>query len=137
MRPAIRQQKDHHKWGDAASAASATYPGDEPDMARQEFAADADVNILLQRFGVNAQTRGQGTYTTVDYDLDLQEAMHVIRDVKAAHAQLPPKLHAEFPRWTDFLAAIERGDVKIHVGEDEPKGEPSAPPRTPPSNPNS
>lgn len=80
------------------------------DMTRQEFKEDADINVLLSRFGVNHQQRTL-TYGEIDFNIDLQSATHAVRDAKAAHSRMSPEIQALYPTWQRFVTGIANGKV--------------------------
>lgn len=80
------------------------------DMARQEFKDDADINVLLSRFGVNHQQRTL-QYGEMDFNIDLQQATHAVRDAKDAHSRMSPEIQALYPTWQQFVSGIASGRV--------------------------
>lgn len=111
----VRSQADEN--GDAISKATAIDFSDAKDMTRQEFKDDADINILLKRFGLNQQLR-QMTFTEVNYDLDLQQAFAAIKEARAIASTVPDELREKYPNWRAVLNATETGqyqqDLAIH-----------------------
>lgn len=126
MHPAVRTQADGEQ--DLFSAASVLDCAAEGnlDTARQEFKQEADINVLLQRFGINAPQK-QVTFQDVDFDLDLQTALAAIATARAVHRSLPPELRADFPTWQALLTAVDRGEVTI---SDKPPEVPAPKPST-------
>ena len=90
------------------------------DMARQEFAAEADINVMLSRFGV-APARGAPTYGEWDDTLDLQQAIASVTEARAAYAELPPELRNKFSSMDDLLRAYNNGSLVIKDGEVPPQ----------------
>lgn len=90
--------------------------------ARQEFKDEADVNKILQRFGVTAPQR-QVIYESVDYDLDLQTAHIAIDQAKEMHQKLPRDLREKYPTWQAILNAIHNGSLKIDLDQAEANAE--------------
>lgn len=79
------------------------------DLARQEFKDEADLNILLKRFGVGGAMQRPLSWGQADYDLDLQRAIGAVEDAKRAHRAMPEELRKIYPTWRDMLNAIESG----------------------------
>lgn len=94
------------------------------DMARQEFAKEADINYMLSRFGVTPE-RGAPTYGEWDDSLDLQQAIASVAEAKAAYNDLPEKLKEKFASMEDILTAYNNGSLVIKDGDVpvEPKTE--------------
>ena len=78
---------------------------------RQEFAQEADINYILDRFGVNQQQRPV-TYGEVDYTVDLQQTLHAAEQLKRAHLNVPDELRDKYPTWESVLAAAETGEYQ-------------------------
>lgn len=83
-----------------------------PDMARQEFKEEADINYMLSRFGIT-QPRGTPTYGEWDDTIDLQSALQSVSDARSAFNQLDKTLRDKFPRMEDLLTALENGSLVI------------------------
>lgn len=113
--PAVRTQNDGR--GDEYSRLTGHNFPRQHDTARQEFKADADVNLLLKKFGVG-QVRGPGEYRTIDYGVDLQTALAAVDAAKRAHATLPADVRGQYPTWQSMLAAAESGELTLSTKED-------------------
>lgn len=114
-KPAVRQQHDGMQ--DAYSDEAAIDCTTKPDLARQEFKTESDVNNILNRFGVPI---ANGTFgTEVDYTIDLQHALGAITDARRAHRNLPENLREKYPTWQSLLNALESGSLEMK-NEDEP-----------------
>lgn len=87
-----------------------------PSLTRQEFAAEADINQLLKRFGVTSRIPEWGK--SIDFNLDLQTALGAIRDVKRAYRELPENLRAKYKSWQSLMNAIDQG--RLVLNQDEP-----------------
>lgn len=81
---------------------------------RQEFGADADVNIFLKRYGVTPGVPFQGG--EVDYDLTLQDAHLLVRSSKEAFRRLPGEVRKQFPTWEALFDAATAGRVAVKDG---------------------
>lgn len=113
MHPAIRTQQDG--LGDIYSV-NGGIDASQGDVARQEFKADADINLMLAKFGVFAPQK-QVYFGDVDYGIDLQQALAAIADAKQAWQVMPPEIKKEFPTWKELLNALESGQIKLNEGE--------------------
>lgn len=117
---AIRKQGDD--LGDTYSAlTSITEMGQ--DMARQEFKNEADVNVILSRFGAFAPQRFVEYGRAVDYGLDLQTALEAVAAARRAHGQLDQELRDKFPTWQSLLNALDSGEFKLEANK-PPAAEP-------------
>lgn len=134
---AVRYQWDDRQ--DEVSQASGLDCSSEgfPDTARQEFKDDADINILLDRFGVETMVRQvtQDNFTTVDFDIDLLQAMDAIGAAKSAFGKLHPEIQEKYPTWQDVLTAIDAGELTmdangnpLDLSEEKPKETPKSDP---------
>lgn len=100
---------------------------ENPDMARQEYAQEADVNYMLSRFGIT-QPRGAPTFGEWDDSIDLQIALESVREARRGFNTLPKELREKFGTLEEFLTAVDNGSLIIK-DEEEPK--PPAPPVPP------
>lgn len=100
------------------------------DRTRQEFKDEADINKLLYRYGVGliAPTPPSGNGNTIDYDLDLLQAMEAIQQAKTTWANLPQAIKNDYPSWQQFLNAIDRGEIRITDTPPAPTPEPTPEP---------
>lgn len=106
---AIRSQGDGLQ---PAYSTATRFINDGPDMTRQEFKQEADINNILKRFGVGALQR-QGIYgTEVDYNLDLQQAITATREAQDAYTRLPTALKNRYSTLDDFIAGYNAGHIK-------------------------
>lgn len=85
-----------------------------PDMTRQEFKAETDVNQILARYGVDGIQR-RPEYAEVDYNMDLQQALDSITQTERALAKLPPELLEKYGTWERMLAGAYNGSVKADL----------------------
>ena len=91
---------------DEVSNATGLDTGDETPV-RQEFAHDADINVLLNKY--NVDPRGRPIEFKVDYTLDLQQAIHAVEMAKGTVDHVPPELRNQFPTWQAVLNGAENG----------------------------
>lgn len=130
-----RRQSDN--LGDEISKQTA-YRNTGPELTRQEFKDEANLNILLARFGVNQQVRQNANFTEVDYNLDLQTALGAIDAARRANMKVPEELRAKYPNWLAVLEGAETGEYGKDLQdlatrkETEKKAEASAPPKVTP-----
>lgn len=85
-----------------------------PDMTRQEFKDETNVNWLLQRYGVNIPQKPI-QYGQVNFDLDLQQATSAVQEVKRVYARMPDEVKKKYPTWQALLLAIENGTVGFDI----------------------
>lgn len=101
MHPSQRTQSDQR--GDAVSLESGiSFPPDE-DIARQEFADEADINKLLMRFGVQSRPLVFGEF---NQDLDLLTAFELVAQAEEALGKLPREVIERHGGIAGTLAAI-------------------------------
>lgn len=86
------------------------------DMARQEFKNDADINYMLNKFGITPE-RGAPTFGEWDDTLDLQQALTSVAEAKTAYAELPTELKNKFGSMEELLKAYNNGSLVITEGE--------------------
>lgn len=110
---------------DASDGAIDEYGKENKDMARQEFAKEADIGYMLGRFGVVPQ-RGSPTFGTVDDTVDLQSAINATIEAKAAYYKLPKELRDKFDSMEQFLNAVANGSLEIK-NENAPEPAPQPP----------
>lgn len=112
---AIRSQADTK--GDHYTQMTGLYCPPEEDMTRQEFKNDADINILLRRFGVNTPQRPGATFGEVDYDLDLHTAMQATLQLHHAWSKAPADVRERYPSPNDLFHATQTGELKTFLQE--------------------
>lgn len=82
------------------------------DMARQEFAKEADINYMLSRFGV-VPARGAPTYGEWDDSVNLQSALDSTREAREAYKRVPEEIRKRFTSMEQLLSAVENGSLVI------------------------
>ena len=110
----VRSQAD--TLGDQISAETAFDTGTE-SFTRQEFKDEADLNILLGRFGVNQQVRQDPRFMEIDYNLDLQSALAAVDAARRANYDVPQELRAKYPDWRTVLNGAESGEYQKDLQE--------------------
>lgn len=118
----------------------------EPSKTRQEFADDANINVIVERFGIghemplNTRPPMSGDFTNLP---DYKTALDMIRAADDVFGSLPAKIRARFnndpAQYIDFLEDPENEDEAVKLGlatkapivQDPPKGvTPQDPPKT-------
>lgn len=112
MKPAIRTQTDELQ--DSYSLLTALDCSNLPDMTRQEFKDETDVNKILARFGVNTPMR-QPIYGAVDYDMDLQQSLAAIKTAQQTADKLPKQLRDKYYHWEMLLEGMRSGQFKTDL----------------------
>lgn len=115
-KPAERQQDDNQQelYSRATDFDVTKYGKEGESLTRQEMKDDADVNLMLSRYGVTGTGR-QPVFGEVDFNLDLQTAMHAIRDAQDAYARVPAELKAKYPTWQALLNALDSGTLVLDM----------------------
>lgn len=106
MHHAIRTRHDER--GQEYSNRFAISFVDTTSVARQEFKDEADINIMLKRFGVNHQQRTL-TFGEQDYTIDLQAALSAIDQSKRVYARMAPEVKEIYPTWQKFVSGLNSG----------------------------
>lgn len=112
MHRAIRYQADDKF--DEYDARVVTNFDPAEDMTRQEYAADADINTLLRRYGVGVPQK-QVVYGEADFSMDLQQAFGAVEAAKRMFDQLPGELKKKYPTWQAVLNAIESRQLALDL----------------------
>lgn len=72
---------------------------EEPSLTQQSFAVDADINVLVQRFGLTnipVVPFDPSAYGDFSEAPDLREALEIMRDAKEGFAALPARVRRRF-----------------------------------------
>lgn len=85
----------------------------EEDRTRQEFAAEADINVILRRFGAGGFEPRPVRFGVQDFNDDLQGVMIAAREAQDAFERLPEKLRRRYPSWNELLPALETGEATL------------------------
>lgn len=109
MRPPIADHQDPSALGDVPIDCSTL-----PDLARQEFKADSDVNTIVNRFkrGVIPLTFPV-QYGERDFELDLQAGLEAQRRLGEAFRKLPAEVRGRYVSWEEVAQAVARGDLEF------------------------
>lgn len=110
--PAIRTQVDG--LNPEYSVETGLDCSDRPDLARQEFKDETDVDKVLARYGVDGLKR-RPEYSEVDYNMDLQTSLESIREAERAIAKLPTELRGKYSTWERLLDGAYNGEFKTDL----------------------
>lgn len=113
MKPAIRTQVDDRQLD--FSILTAFDNSAEPDPVRQEFKDEADVNVMLNKFGMNVPMQRQPQFGETDFDLDLHSAYIAVDRVNHAMQALPPELREKYPTAARLLDAMNSGELEADL----------------------
>jgi len=108
MHKATRTQIDGK--GDLYSEMTTVDCSQSQDMARQEFKDDADINIMLSRFGVNQQQR-QVHFGDADFTIDLQQGLAAIEQTRRVYNRATPEIKNLFPTYEKWMTGMNNGQV--------------------------
>lgn len=102
----------------ARSIACATdFSEDTPrnrSVTKQEFADEANINKLFERYGVMHQQRTT-FFGEMDYNIDLQQAIDATDQSKKAYSRMTPEIKQLYPTWKKFVNAMATGDLEKEV----------------------
>lgn len=98
--------------GDIVSDQCRLWPDPSETGARQEFKMDADVNVLLRRFGAVPSTAGL-RYGETDDSVDLLTALEAQSRAVAVFDGLPASLRALYGSWQELAADLSAGRVRV------------------------
>lgn len=104
----------HDGLGDAMSAITATV-NEDPSETQTQFTAECDINNILDRYtrGQLPEQRPVKFGETIDYSMDLQNALDAVSDMKHAHAVgVPPELQNLYPDWQSWVNAAANGSYE-------------------------
>lgn len=107
-----------------------TDPDNNPDtrsLTRQEFKAEADINNILKKFGVDS-FNNQPILDSMDYDTNLHQAMELLAAANALHRDLPEQLRAKYPTRAAIIEGLDSGQF---ITDLEAINNPPAPPAAP------
>lgn len=130
---AIRSQADNLQ--DEMSQLTGLDCTEDRDLARQEFAQEADVNYLLKQYGVNAPMKQPIYGQEVNYDLELAHAYEAIDDARRFFDAAPDELKTQFPTWQSMVNGMANGTYTQALLdlEKKQKAEKETPPVSPKS----
>nr|QJB20329.1 MAG: internal scaffolding protein [Microvirus sp.] len=85
----------------------------DADPTRQEFAQEADINWLVQRYGGQFAGGVPPKYGDNDFDIDLTTAYERMAEAQAMFDALPLKLRQAYPSITSLVEALEGGELSL------------------------
>lgn len=85
----------------------------EEDKARQEFKDEADVNVILRRFGAGGFEVRPVRYGVQDMDADLQSVYRAAELAQEGWLRLPEHVRRRYPGWPELLDAVDRGEAVL------------------------
>lgn len=130
---AIRTQADD--LGDDYAIATTIDCTAAEDMTRQEFKDEADVNVVLRKFGIGAlTTMRHPMFGNYDENIQFQDMMASIEPARRAYDDLPLELRQRYPTLATFLTALEERRITIDIEPEEktPPEPPVTEAKTPP-----
>lgn len=142
MKYSFREQYDEKR--DAKERDAAAIYNDEPSMTQQQFTADADINEVMRRFGVEDGSLPPARFDWNAVDLseagDFQSVTEKIRLAKDMFMQLPADLRESFnndpARMMDWVHDPKNLDEATELGfwkKPEPTPGEATPPEPPPT----
>lgn len=108
-----------------------------PSKTRQEFSAECDVNMIMDRYNKTGEFPFKEASTPIYYDFvgmpDLQDALVHLHNADAAFASLPAAVRKEFDndpvRFVEYATNADNVDQLRKWGLAEPAKAPDAPMR--------
>lgn len=101
------------------SDASQVFFDPDEDRTRQEFKDDADINVIMRKFGVTPADPRSLPYGYVDYSMDFQQAQLLVQDARRHLQQLPGDVLSAYGGVPGLVAAIARGErIEYQLPED-------------------
>lgn len=114
-----------------ADTASIQAVGDGEDLARREFERDADVNVVLSRFGAGQPLPQGGTRfqfgVEVDDAVDLKEMYRSVAELTEAWRRAPALFKKAYPTPEAMMAALASDSVDSSLWREEPETPPPVP----------
>lgn len=103
------------------------------DKTEQHHAKDADINVIVARFGLNADFQGRAPmFGTVNYDDTLHNTMVAIDEARAVYNNLPTDIKNRYNTDDALIAALADGsiarDIYEHNKKEALRKNPIAPP---------
>lgn len=96
---------------------------DNPSMAKQSFAEECDINVMLKRFGITGQMpQGLRLPEYGDYEqvVDFQTAMNIVVEARETFMEMPAHVRARFhndpQEFLEFCADEKNKDEAVKLG---------------------
>lgn len=86
---------------------------DMPSKCREEFAEDADVNVILRRFGAVPPQLRQPVFGEQDFSLDLRDHLDAVRAAAESWQAVPLSVRRRYANWSELNEAVEQGHVRF------------------------
>lgn len=80
-------------------------------VTRQELKDEADINIILSRFGIDRIQQRQNYPFEIDFTVDLQQTLNSVNDSRNAFNRLQPQIQNEFGNWQNLVNAMADGTL--------------------------
>lgn len=92
----------------------------DPDggITRQEFAQEADINWLVQRYGGVPDTGRPVRFGEFDFDMDLTASFEALAVARDQYQSLPEELRRAYPSVEALVSALDRGEITLGIQED-------------------
>lgn len=121
-----------HNYDRDQASLSSGYSSDLPSLAQQQFKDEADINTIVERFGLTGQLpENVAVPQSGDFvdAMDYQSAMNVIRSAQESFMQMPAHVREEFNndpgRFVAFVNDPDNKDRAAKLGILAPaKGDP-------------
>lgn len=131
---------------DAASTESGLDCSGEPSMTKQSYAEEADINVLVRRFGI-LDAAPAVPFPEMDFTgaVDYHTALNMVRGAEEAFGDLPALVRQRFDndpgKLLQFVTQDENRDEAVKLGlvnappvrQDAAPAAPVTPPATPPA----
>lgn len=103
-----------------------------PDITRQEFKLEADINTIVNRFGLTGQIALRPpVFGERDFDIDLHTGFIAIEEAQRGFLALPRELRAKYRNPQGLLNAVHDGSFKTDLEELASRPEGAPPPQPP------
>lgn len=111
---------------------------DDPSLTVQSDMEDADINVIVRRFGVTGELVGGvrlPSYADYDQVFDFRTAQQALIDARDAFMELPARLRARFDndpqQFLEFVVDPANVDEAVALGLAVVKPEKNMPPEAP------
>lgn len=91
----------------------------DADPTRQEFAQEADINHLVQRYGGVPDTGRPVRFGEYDFDMDLTASFEALAVARDQYQSLPENLRRAYPSVESLVEALDRGEITLGIQEDQ------------------
>lgn len=98
-----------------------------PELTRQEDGKQADIQFILNQFGLNAPQRTI-KFGDQDTDMDLQQGYAALDEINAKWQNLPEKIRKQFRSYQAVMHAVFTGQLKSEELQNTRNGAAPEPP---------